>query len=146
METQLLIIWLIAAVVLGVAEIATVQLVAIWFAIGAVAAMAVCSVGLPLWVQILVFGVVSLILLLLTRPFVKKVLKMRHVNTNADRLIGKIVTVTETIGEREKRGTVKYSGVTWNAVSEDGHIIKKGEEVEIKAIEGSKLIVSKKQS
>lgn len=145
LDTTWLIIWLAAAVVFGIVELATIQLVSIWLAIGSVAAMIACTLGVPAWVQILVFGVVSAVFLILTRPFVKKVIKIKHVSTNADRMIGKTVVVTEKIS-KDSNGAVVYSGVTWTAKSENGEEIQTGEEVEIKAIEGSKLIVAKKLS
>lgn len=141
--TTWLIIWLAAAVVFGIVELATVQLVSIWLAIGSVAAMIACTAGAPIWVQILLFGLVSALLLILTRPFVKKVIKLKHVSTNADRMIGKTAIVSEKISE-DFPGAVEYSGVTWTAKSENGEEIQIGEKVVIKAIEGSKLIVAKR--
>lgn len=143
MNITLLVVWLIAVVVFAIVEIVTIQLVAIWFAVGAVCGMAACSFGLPLWAQLMIFGVVSLILLLLTRPFVKKFLSVKTVSTNADRLVGKVAVVTQEICNSELRGTVKVSGVTWTARSEDGKNIDEGEKVEIKSIESVKLIVSR---
>lgn len=142
MNTTWLVIWLIAAILFAIFEIATIQLVAIWFAVGAVCSMVACSLGAPVWVQIFVFGVVSLILLLLTRPLVKKFLKVKHVKTNADRLIGKTAIVTQSICNLKAQGTVIFSGLTWTARSEDGTDIETGEKVEIKSIEGVKLIVA----
>lgn len=143
MNTTLLIIWLAAVIIFAVVEIVTIQLVAIWLAVGSVAAMIACTLGSPLWVQIMVFGAVSLILLLLTRPLVKRLIKVKPVSTNADRLIGKAAIVTESIYNLKAHGTVVISGITWNARSEDNSEIEKGEKVIIKAIEGSKLIVAK---
>jgi len=144
MDTTWLIIWLAAAVIFGIVELATVQLVSIWLAIGSVVAMIACTFGAPVWVQLLVFGAASALFLILTRPFVKKVIKIKPVSTNAHRMIGKTVVVTEKIG-KNSYGAVKFSGVTWTAKSESGEEIQTGENVIIKAIEGSKLIVSKKQ-
>jgi Membrane protein implicated in regulation of membrane protease activity len=143
MNITLLIVWLIAVIVFAVAEIVTIQLVAIWFAVGAVCSMVACSFGAPFWVQLLVFGVVSLILLLLTRPLVKRFIKVKHERTNADRLIGRTALVTQRISNPESRGTVTISGVTWTARSADGAEIAEGEKAVIRQIEGSKLIVSK---
>lgn len=143
MNITWLVIWLVAVIIFAVVEIVTFQLVAIWFAVGAVCGMAACTFGAPFWAQLLIFGVMSLILLLLTRPFVKKFLSVKHVNTNADRLIGKVALVTQSICNLESRGTVKYSGVTWVARSKDGADIDEGEKVSIESIESVKLIVSK---
>jgi len=97
MNTTWLVIWFAAVVLFAVFEMATASLVAIWFAVGAVCSMAACSLGAPVWVQIIVFGVVSLTLLLLTRPLVKKFLKVKHVRTSADRLIGRTAIVTQSL-------------------------------------------------
>lgn len=142
MNTTWLIIWLVAVVVFAVVEILTVQLVAIWFSVGAICSMVAFSLGAPEWIQLLVFGVVSLILLLLTRPFVKKFINFKHVSTNADRLVGRTAIVTQSVCNLEARGAVIISGLTWTARSEDGTDLKEGDKVIIKAIEGSKLIVS----
>jgi membrane protein implicated in regulation of membrane protease activity len=142
MGTTWLIIWLVAVIVFAVVELATFQLVAIWFAVGGVCSMAACSLGAPDWVQLLVFGVTSLILLLATRPFVKKFLNLKYVRTNADRLVGRTAIVTQGICNLEARGTVIISGITWTARSADGEDIEAGEKVQIKSIEGVKLIVS----
>lgn len=142
MDLTWLIIWLVVTVVFAIIELATIQLVAIWFSIGAVAAMIAYSFGAPIWVQIVIFAIVSFILVISTRPFVKKFLSVKHVSTNADRLIGKIAVVTQDICNLKATGSVKISGVTWTARSADGSDIKEGREVRINSIEGVKLIVS----
>lgn len=142
MDLTWLIIWLVVTVVFAIIELATIQLVAIWFSIGAVCSMIACSFGAPIWVQLLVFGIVSFILIICTRPFVKKFLSVKHVSTNADRLIGKVAIVTQDIVNLKNEGAVKISGVTWTAVSESGNEIKSGKKVRINKIEGVKLIVS----
>ena len=62
--------WLIIAILLGVFEAMTVDLVAIWFAIGALAAILPAAIGAPFWVQLVVFLAVGLLTLALTRPMV----------------------------------------------------------------------------
>ena len=70
--TTMTIVWLAAAVILGIAEAATTLLTCIWFALGAVAAMIVALFGGALWLQILVFAAVSLVTLLALRPLAKE--------------------------------------------------------------------------
>lgn len=142
MNVTWLVIWFMAVIVFAVIEILTIQLTSIWLAVGAVAGMAACTFGAPLYVQLLVFAVVSLILLAVTRPFVKKFIKMKEVKMNAGRLIGMTAVVTEDICNEKAQGAVKISGVTWTARSEDGSDIAAGEKVTINKIEGSKLIVT----
>ena len=68
--------WLLVAVIFGVVEAATVQLMSIWFAVGAVAAMVASLFGAGIWLQLVVFFVVAFLVLVFTRPLVKKVLKV----------------------------------------------------------------------
>lgn len=143
MNISMLIIWLILIVAFAVIELVTIQLTAIWLAIGAIAGMAACSFGVPVPIQVLTAAFVSLILLIITRPLVKRFLNVKHERTNADRLIGKTAVVTERICNLKLQGAVKVSGVTWTARSDDGSEIEEGEKVTIQKIEGSKLIVSK---
>ena len=68
---SLAIIWLIVLVVCLVAEIATLGLTSIWFAGGALLALLIAMIGGPLWLQVLVFLVASIVLLIVTRPIQK---------------------------------------------------------------------------
>ena len=133
--------WLLVAVIFGVVEAATVQLMSIWFAVGAVAAMVASLFGAGIWLQLVVFFVVAFLVLVFTRPLVKKVLKVGRVHTNADSLIGRIGAVTVDIAGPGEVGRVLVDGQDWSAVSEDGCPVAKGEKVLVKAIEGVKLVV-----
>lgn len=137
-------VWLAIAVVLGIFEAATVALVSIWFAIGAVAAMIPAYFGAPLWAQIVTFLIVSAICFAFTRPFFKKVVKVEKQPTNADGLIGQEGIATECIENIECRGKVFISGLTWSARSENGELIPEGAIVTVKKIEGVTLVVESK--
>lgn len=131
-------VWMIIFISLIVLELLTVNLVSIWFAIGSLAAFI-----LSLWVdeltwQILTFIIVSVISLLLTKKFVKKVRGKEIEPTNLDRVIGKIGIVTEEITKLEP-GEVKVDGKKWSAVSTKK--IKVDSKVEILSIDGVKLKV-----
>lgn len=89
--------WLVIFVVLLIVELFTVNLVSIWFAIGALVAGIVSYFIDNMMIQIAVFIIVSTISLLLTNKFVEKLRKGRVVATNLDRVIGKIGLVTEDI-------------------------------------------------
>ena len=134
-------VWLVVAVIFGVIEAATVQLMSIWFAIGAVAAMVAAMLGASVWVQFAAFLVVAIIVLCLTRPLVKKVLKVGHIHTNVDSVIGRIGAVTVDIAGPGEVGRVLVDGQDWAAVSEEGIPIAPGERVLVKGIEGVKLVV-----
>jgi len=73
------IFWLIAFVILLVIEIITLGLTTVWFALGAIAAFLAAYVGTSILVQIIVFLVVSIALLIVTRPIVMKHFNQNHV-------------------------------------------------------------------
>lgn len=135
--------WLILAIALGIIEAASFQLVAIWFAVGSAFAIFPAMVGAGIWVQFAVFAVISILCLLFTRPFVKKVLKVKAVKTNADTIIGTIGIVVEDIDNVANTGRVHINGLDWTARSDDGDFIVKDERVLIKAIQGVKVMVER---
>ena len=137
-------VWLLFAVILGVAEAVTVSLVSIWFAIGAVAAIIPAYFGVPLWGQILVFLAVSAISFAFTKRFFKDIVKVKKQPTNSDSLIGTDGIVTAEINNLEGAGKVYISGLTWSAKSKNGEKIPEGAVVTVYKIEGATLIVEVK--
>lgn len=138
-------IWIGLTVAFVIIEAATVQLVTIWFAIGSVAGLIACAAGLEIWIQFLIFAVVSAVALAVTRPFVKKFTKGRKQPTNSDRLIGREAIVTEPISNELSKGAVKIGGLEWTARTVDGSFAEKGERVTVLSIEGAKLLVKKER-
>lgn len=136
-----LIIWGIVFAVMVVAELATFQLVSIWFAAGAAAAFAVALLDVDLWIQLIVFVAVSLILLIATRPLLKKFKADKTVPTNTELDVGRTAVVIEDIDNSHDTGRAKIDGIDWKAISVDDTIIKKGSIVKIIQIKGSKLFV-----
>jgi membrane protein implicated in regulation of membrane protease activity len=134
--------WFIAFVILLVIELATVNLVTIWFAIGAVAAIITTVFTDSILIQSIVFVVVSVIALLITKPLIKKFKKFEVEPTNSDRVIGKVGDVVKKI-EKNKYGEVKVYGNTWTASSKD--VIEVGERVKVLSIDGVKLVVEKEK-
>lgn len=134
--------WLIAMVALGAIEAITVTLTCIWFAIGAGAAMIVALFDGELWLQILVFAVVSLVSVLALRPLAKSKFGGKDkVATNADRIIGQEAVVKETIDNVSGRGAVSVGGSVWSARSDDDSLISEGSRVKVLRIEGVKVFV-----
>lgn len=130
--------WMIVFIVLICLELTTVNLVSIWFALGALFAFILSFfVSNTTW-QIATFVTVSAISLLLTKDFVKKIRGNKVVATNLDRVIGQIGIVTEEINKLEP-GEVKVDGKRWSAISSEK--IKVGSKVEILSIDGVKLNV-----
>ncbi len=139
----MVLVWVIILIGAIVLEIMTVQFVSIWFAFAALVAVILAGLGTPVWAQLLCFVAVTLILLIATRPLVKK-LRGEYVRTNADMNIGKLAVVTEDVINERSLGRAIIGGVSWKAVSEDGEHIPEGSTVVIKDVDGAKLIVSQK--
>ncbi|MDD6463858.1 MAG: NfeD family protein [Clostridiaceae bacterium] len=136
-------VWIGLIVVTAAVEAATVQLVTVWFAVGGVAGLIAYAAGLEIWLQILIFAIVSAVALAVTRPLVKKFTNGRRMPTNADRFIGEKAVVTEKIENDLSKGAVKIGGLEWTARSVDSETAEVGEQVTVEAIEGAKLIVRK---
>ena len=134
--------WLITAGFFVVLEIATMGFLVFWFAIGALAALAVSFVTESILIQALVFLVVSTILLFATKPLVNKFLPNdSFVKTNSYSVEGKVGKVTVDIEPIEGKGQVKIDGETWSAKSADEAYIPKDTEIIVEKIEGVKVIV-----
>ncbi len=135
-------VWLALLVLFIITEIATVQLTTVWFAGGALVSMLLAAFGVKsITVQIIVFLAVSIILLIATRPLVKRHINKKSQPTNADRSIGQAAVVTEEINNLLGKGSAKINGVEWTARSENGDIIPAGSTVTVTKIDGVKLIV-----
>ena len=133
-------IWLVLAIIFFVVEVATTDIVSIWFAIGAVCA---CIAGWIApdagWLQFVVFFAVSLVAMYYTRPVLTEKL-LKKTPTNADMLIGREAVVLKDISPTMP-GRVKMGDLTWQAKSDS--VIPEGEICRIVKIEGASLIVEK---
>lgn len=137
------ILWLILVILLIVLEVATYQLVAIWFALGAVAALIVSLFELSGTVQIVVFIAVSALSLMASRPLVKKLQSAPKQKTNADRIVGQTAKVIHPITPDQK-GRVMVDNLDWAAAAQNrGESFEVGEEVSIVRIEGVTVYVQK---
>lgn len=135
------IVWLIVLAVCIITEILTLGLTTIWFAGGALVAFFVSLCTDNLYIQIPVFLVVSIGLLIFTRPIAKNHLNNKRTKTNVDSIIGNLCRVTEEIDNFHEKGTAVLNGVEWTARSIDDKIVPVGEKVRIKEVIGVKLIV-----
>ena len=138
------ILWLGLVIILLIIEIATMGLTTIWFAGGAMAAFFSTFFGATPATQRTIFLVLSLALLVVTRPAAVKYMRGSRVKTNAESLIGRLAVVTAEINNLAQSGEVIISDVSWTARSRmDSNVIPVGSKVKICAIEGVKLIVEK---
>ena len=141
---EMTVFWLVAMIAFFVVEAATVNLLTLWFAFGALAALITSLLGGELWLQIVVFIAVTVLTLIPTRKLAKKYFSKNHQATNSDIVIGKDCIVVEEIDNLLSTGAVRCLGKEWTARSENGEKIAAGETVTAVAIEGVKLIVRQK--
>ena len=134
--------WLVMIIILTIIEAVTVNLVTIWFIASSLVSLVLSIFIDNAFIQFLVFVVLGVILLFLTRKTLLELLHVQDEKTNADMVIGKDAVVTEEI-RRNKPGEVRVLGKKWTAISTDN--ISKDEVVEVLEIEGVKLKVRKKE-
>lgn len=134
-------VWLVLAGIFFIGEIATAGFLLFWLGVGAVLALMVSLVFDSLVAQIAVFAITSTILIIFTKPMVKKFVEKEKIPTNIDSIIGKKGIVIKKIDTIESIGQVKVNGEVWSAKSENDVEIEKDTEVEIVEIVGVKLVV-----
>lgn len=134
--------WFIFCLFLIFVEICTVDLVSVWFAIGAFLAMLTTFITDSLLLQVIVFAITSLIALLITKPLVRKMKKSEVVPTNYDRVLGQSAEVVKKITE-DNYGEVKVLGSIWTATSDCTFNV--GEKVIVDRVDGVKLVVKKEE-
>ena len=136
-------VWLVALAVFVVIEIATMGLTTIWFAGGALVALVLALLKVSFYVQLGAFLVISFVLLVCTRPLAVKFFNQERVKTNVDSIIGKKAIVLAEINNLKEEGQVSVNGMEWSARTyEEGCIIPAGTVVEVREIQGVKLMVT----
>ena len=143
--SEFTLLWFLLTITFFVLEATTYNLTSIWFAIGSVAALVVSAFCNVFWIQLTVSLVISLILLIFTKPFAEKKLKLKKEPTNSDMVIGKIGIITKDITQDKFAGQVKVNGAVWSAVSKDNSVVLEGERVKIVSIDGVKLVVEREE-
>lgn len=139
---KMIILWLIVLILAVVVEAFTLGLTTIWFAGGALIGILAAMLGAPIWLQILLMLIVSIVLLVFTRPVAIKYFNKNRVKTNADSLVGKQAIVMNDIDNLQALGTVTVNGQEWSARSYDDKVrITAGAVVDVIEINGVRLIV-----
>ena len=136
-------IWLLLAGLFFIGEMITVGFLIFWLGIGALLAMIVSFFTTNIIIQTAVFVISSIILILATKPFVKRFVDVKKINTNVFSIIGKKALVIKEIDPINAKGQIKVNSEIWSAESENGEKIEEGSEVEIIRINGVKAIVKK---
>lgn len=138
-------LWLAVCIVCFVVEACTLSLTTVWFGVSAFLMIFLSLFKINLVVQIFVFVVLSMLLLIFTRPVLAKKLSVKKTPTNSDSLIQKECVVTKEITPLSK-GQVKIAGVgvEWQAESSDSSEIPVGTHCIIEEIRGATVIVSER--
>ncbi len=135
-------VWIGLFVVFVVVEGITTSLVTIWFAAAAVPTIFLALLGVPINVQVLSFIIMSLILLILSKRYLKSPYAKGELSTNVDAIIGKMGIAKEEIS-KDKKGYAKVEGLDWLCFTNSNEIIRNEDKVIVKAVSGAKLEVEK---
>ncbi len=135
------ILWLVLLILFLVAEGATAAVTTIWFAAGALVAMVASLLGAQIWLQVIIFVMVSVGCLLALRPLLKKYITPKKIRTNVDAVLGSQGIVLERIDNLAGTGRVKLGGMEWTARAENNTCIEAGTVVRVERIEGVKVFV-----
>lgn len=135
------VVWLVAAGLLGVAEVLSLTLVLGMLAVAALAGALVAAVDGPAAVQVIVAAVVAVLLLGVVRPVARRHRGMPpSIRTGADALVGRQALVLEPVDRNG--GRVKIGGEVWTARAYDEtQVIPAGRTVDVLRIEGATALV-----
>jgi len=134
--------WIITIIFLIFLEALSVNLTSVWFVISGIVSLILSFFIDSFIIQFSVFVILGVILLITTKPILKKFIKVNNEKTNLDRVIGMKGVVTSKI-EPLSVGEVKVDGKRWSAISDS--VIEQNEIVEVLKIDGVKLIVKKEE-
>lgn len=132
--------WIGAALVLSLIEILSLDFVFIMFAGGALAGAAANAAGAPVWLQIVIFAVTSVVLLLTLRPVLVRKVHPPHTETNTSAHVGRSGSVLQDV--TADSGRIKLVGEVWSARAVDGSpVLPEGSTVRVVRIDGATAVV-----
>lgn len=133
-------IWIGIIISAAVAELNTMAYTSVWFIPAGLTAFISSLFGAEVWMQVLLFFILTPALLILSRTFFRKNRKAK----NSDLLIGKTAIVTEEINNYKSTGEIRINGLAWNAQAEEDDVIyETGLVITVIAIDGVKAICSR---
>lgn len=136
-------LWLIVAIIFGIAEAMTPSLTLIWFSIGALILIVLSTFIESILIQVILFGIISVTLLIVATKIIVKKDENHQYDTNLQAIVKKSGVVRKDILPNET-GIVVVENEEWSAISANNEAILENTQVKILKIEGVKLIVSKK--
>ena len=136
-------LWVIAAVILAIGEMATLSFFLAPFAAGAIVAALLSVAGAGATIEWAAFLVVSVVLLAALRPIAREHQRTKgKIKMNTAALVGQTAMVVERIANDEGVGCVKLDGEIWTARAYDDEIIEPGTRVHVLEIRGATALVS----
>lgn len=133
-------IWVFVLIVTILLEFESPQLITIWFTVGSIVALIMAAFNVHYLIQIGAFVVVSVILLIATRPLSRRFMAREMIKTNADSLIGQQGTITKAVS-LDQRGEVRVNTRIWVCFVTKNITLTEGTKVVVLDIEGNKLLV-----
>ena len=139
---EMIIVWLVVLIVAIGVEVYSLGITSIWFAGGALVSILAAILRAPIFLQVILFFVVSMILLVFTRPVAVRYFNKDRVKTNVESMVGRQAVVTGEIDNLHGIGRVTVGGQEWSARSlDEGQRIPVGSVVNVVSISGVKLVV-----
>lgn len=137
-------VWIILAGIFVIFEmVIPTDFLVFWLGIGAVITAVVSVFVDNITVQVAVFCISSIILILCTKPLVRKFMKpSSNVSTNVYSIIGKTGIVVSEIDPISGKGQVKIGKEVWAATTTNQEKIEKDTIIKVDSIDGVKAIVS----
>lgn len=123
-------------------ELVTADIDSIWFTASSIVCLILSICNVSWWIQVIVFVVLSIILIIATRPITKKMMEREIISTNADKVIGQTGVITQAF-EGDNIGEVKIEGQLWRCINRDQLSFSDGEKVKIEGFSGNKVIIKK---
>ena len=138
--------WLIMLVVFVVIEAFTMSLTTIWAALSSLPLIFIAKTGLPFKWQLLIFVLLTLLLIIFTRPFAVKKLKLGRDKTNVNNMEGQEILVTKSILQFQKGDAKSKNGGIWTVTSADGTEIPENTICIVTKVQGNTLEIKPKQN
>lgn len=138
-------IWLGILILCIVIEAVTFSLTTIWAGIASFPMIFISRTSLELKWQLLIFALITVFLVIFTRPFAIKKLKNGSDKTNVNSLIGQEVLVVKSISAFSKGEVKSKNGVLWSALSTDETEITENSICTVDSVDGNTLKISLKK-
>lgn len=136
--------WLAIMIVCIVIEAITFNLTTVWAAIAAFVMIFLSKTGIDFKWQLLIFLALTIVLIVFTRPFVMKKLKLGKNVTNVNTMEGQEVLVVKAVSKFAKGEAKAVNGVIWSVTSEEGVDIAEGTVCIVTKVDGNTLTVKAK--